>query len=139
MAVASDLPRSRTASSTATSVNSYLYDDHWRPIGIFAPPTHDVIDTYGQISESMQGRDRLVEDKRFWTDPGVDIRGLARAFVADITGGATQGASTIAEQFVKNALAERGQPHGLREAARGGDGLPPDARVAQVADPHAST
>jgi len=20
-------------------VNSYLYDDHWRPIGIFAPPT----------------------------------------------------------------------------------------------------
>ena len=42
--------RSRTSSSTSSEANSYLYDDHWRPIGIFAPPNHDVIDTYGQIS-----------------------------------------------------------------------------------------
>ena len=26
------------AGSTGSAVNSYLYDDHWRPIGIFAPP-----------------------------------------------------------------------------------------------------
>ncbi len=61
-----------------------------------------------------------VEDKRFWTDPGVDIRGIARAFISDVTGGATQGASTIAEQFVKNALAEQDNRtilEKLREAA----------------------
>ena len=61
-----------------------------------------------------------VEDKRFWTDPGVDVRGLGRALLADVTGGATQGASTIAEQFVKNALAEEGNRtifEKLREAA----------------------
>ena len=60
-----------------------------------------------------------VEDKRFWTDPGVDLRGLVRAAVADLTGSATQGGSTIAEQFVKNVLASREQPHDPREAARG--------------------
>jgi penicillin-binding protein 1A len=61
-----------------------------------------------------------VEDKRFWSDPGVDIRGIARAFVADITGGSRQGASTIAQQFVKNALSEQNNRtvfEKLREAA----------------------
>ena len=40
--------------------------------------------------------------------------------MADVTGGATQGASTIAEQFVKNALAEQDNRtifEKLREAA----------------------
>ena len=108
MAVASDLPQIENRAQYGREVNSYLYDDHWRPIGIFAPPTHDVIDTYGQIAESMKDAIISVEDRRFWSDPGVDIRGLARALIADLTGKPTQGASTIAEQFVKNALAEQG-------------------------------
>ena len=61
-----------------------------------------------------------VEDKRFWTDPGVDLRGVARAVLSDITGGATEGASTIAEQFVKNTLGEENNRtvfEKLREAA----------------------
>jgi penicillin-binding protein 1A len=48
-----------------------------------------------------------IEDKRFYTEPGIDIRGIARAFVADVFGGGTQGASTITEQFVKNALGQQ--------------------------------
>src|SRR5436305_862268 len=40
-------------------------------------------------------------------EPGVDRRGIARATVADVTGGSKQGASTIAQQFVKNALPEQ--------------------------------
>ena len=49
-----------------------------------------------------------IEDKRFYTEPGIDIRGIARAFVADVFGGGgTQGASTITEQFVKIALGQQ--------------------------------
>jgi penicillin-binding protein 1A len=65
-----------------------------------------------------------VEDKRFYTEPGIDYRGIARAFVADVlhTGGGTQGGSTITEQFVKNALGVEETSHRtifnkLREAA----------------------
>ena len=79
-----------------------------------------MIDTYDQIAPAMRDAIVAIEDKRFWTDPGVDIRGIARAFVADVTGGATQGASTIAQQFVKNALAEQNNRtifEKLREAA----------------------
>ncbi len=120
MAVASDLPEIENRQQYGHEVNSYLYDDHWRPIGLFAPPNHDVIDGYDQISGYMRDAIISVEDKRFWHDPGVDIRGIGRALVADVTGGATQGASTIAQQFVKNALAEEDNRtilEKLREAA----------------------
>ena len=63
-----------------------------------------------------------IEDKRFYTESGVDIRGIARAFLDDVfhTGSGHQGASTITEQFVKNALTEEGNRtifEKLKEAA----------------------
>ena len=46
-----------------------------------------------------------IEDQRFYEHSGVDFRGIARAVWQDVTsGGAAQGASTITQQFVKNAL-----------------------------------
>ncbi len=120
MAVASDLPQIENRAEYGHPANSYLYDDHWRPIGIFAPPNNEVIDSYGQLGPSMRDAVVAVEDKRFWSDPGVDFRSIARALLADVTGGARQGASTIAQQFVKNALAEEDNRtifEKLREAA----------------------
>ncbi|MEO6857660.1 MAG: transglycosylase domain-containing protein [Solirubrobacteraceae bacterium] len=120
MAVASDLPQLENRQQYKQEKNSYLYDDKWRPIGIFAPDNHVVIDTWSQIAPVMKDAIVSTEDKRFYTDPGIDFRGIARALVADVTGGATQGASTIAQQFVKNALAEQNNRtilEKLREAA----------------------
>ena len=37
MAVASDLPELENKAVYRHAANSFLYDDHWRPIGIFAP------------------------------------------------------------------------------------------------------
>lgn len=45
------------------------------------------------------------EDSSFYTHPGIDIVSIARAAVKNLqTGGATQGASTITQQVVKNLL-----------------------------------
>ena len=120
MSVASDIPQIENVTQYSARDNSYLYDDHGRPIGIFAAPDPEVIDSFDQISRPMRQAIVAVEDKRFWSDPGIDIRSLARALVADATGGATQGASTITEQFVKGALSEednRTVLEKLREAA----------------------
>jgi len=45
-----------------------------------------------------------IEDKNFYRHHGLDIRGLVRAAINNITGGNTQGGSTITQQLVKNAL-----------------------------------
>jgi penicillin-binding protein 1A len=120
MAVASDLPQIENKQQYRAAANSYLYDDHWNLIGQFAPPNHESIDKFGQISWGMRRAIVSVEDRRFWSDPGVDLRGIARAVLADVTGGSRQGASTIAQQFVKNALSEQDNRtifEKLREAA----------------------
>lgn len=63
------------------------------------------------------------EDQRFWTEPAVDVRAVARAAVADLQAGrAAQGGSTIAEQYVKLRLEEgpgrRGLTDKIREATQ---------------------
>jgi 1A family penicillin-binding protein len=45
-----------------------------------------------------------IEDKNFHRHHGLDIRGVLRAAVNNLTGGQTQGGSTITQQLVKNAL-----------------------------------
>ncbi|MPV48962.1 glycosyl transferase [Pseudactinotalea sp. HY160] len=47
-----------------------------------------------------------VEDRRFFEHGGVDPEGLARAAVNNLSGGDTQGASTLTQQYVKNVLVE---------------------------------
>lgn len=118
--VASDLPQLENHALFSGSVESYMYDDTGKPIGALAPPNQREIDQWQQISGSMRHAIVAVEDRRFWSDPGVDIKGIARAFVSDLTGGPREGASTIAEQFVKNVLTEEGNRtilEKLREAA----------------------
>ena len=54
MAVASDLPQIENRQQYQTAANSYLYDDHGHLIGLFAPPNHEVIDKFDQISQPMR-------------------------------------------------------------------------------------
>jgi penicillin-binding protein 1A len=118
--VASDLPALNNSAQFKSTVDSYLYDDTGQPIGVLAPPNKTVLDGYRQIAPNMVNAIISVEDKRFWTDPGIDIKGLLRAAASDITGGPKEGASTIAEEFVKNVEAEQDNRtifEKLREAA----------------------
>ncbi|MEV0066784.1 transglycosylase domain-containing protein [Amycolatopsis sp. NPDC050768] len=57
-----------------------------------------------EINEAMQWALVSVEDKRFYEHHGVDWQGTLRAAVSNSTGGDTQGASTLTQQYVKNYL-----------------------------------
>jgi membrane peptidoglycan carboxypeptidase len=43
------------------------------------------------------------EDRGFYSEPGVSVKGTVRAAVNDVRGGPVQGGSTITQQYVKNA------------------------------------
>jgi membrane peptidoglycan carboxypeptidase len=60
--------------------------------------------TYDQIAPVMRQAIVAIEDNRYWLHGAFDLRGTARALVSDLNGESTQGGSTIAQEYVKNAL-----------------------------------
>lgn len=59
--------------------------------------------TLDEIPVDLQHAVVAIEDARFYEHNGIDMKGIARALVADIKAGDTsQGASTITQQLVKN-------------------------------------
>lgn len=57
-----------------------------------------------QISESFVDALIGTEDRSFFDHNGIDFKGLTRATISNVAGGATQGASTITQQYVQNLL-----------------------------------
>ncbi|MEU4420004.1 transglycosylase domain-containing protein [Actinoplanes sp. NPDC024001] len=57
------------------------------------------------ISKNMQAAILAAEDRKFYDHNGVDLKGVARAFVGNSQGGAQQGASTLTMQYVRMSLA----------------------------------
>ncbi|WP_250031197.1 transglycosylase domain-containing protein [Paractinoplanes maris] len=58
-----------------------------------------------QISPNMQNAIVAAEDHKFYEHNGVDVKGIARAFVNNSQGGSQQGASTLTMQYVRMAQA----------------------------------
>lgn len=68
-----------------------------------------VVVGYEEISQYMKDAVVAVEDRRFYSHHGIDVRGLLGAFVTNISGDTVAGGSSITQQYVKNALMERGR------------------------------
>ena len=59
--------------------------------------------TLDEIPKDLQHAVVAIEDERFYEHNGIDLKGIARALVADLKSmDFTQGASTITQQLVKN-------------------------------------
>ncbi|MDR6620876.1 transglycosylase domain-containing protein [Sinomonas atrocyanea] len=58
-----------------------------------------------QVSQSMRDAIVAIEDYRFYQHGGIDPMGILRALASDV-GGGHQGASTLTQQYVTNALNE---------------------------------
>ncbi len=61
-----------------------------------------------QISDYIKKATIAIEDKDFFHHGGFDTRGIMRAAVNNVTGGTTQGASTITQQLVRLTQKEVG-------------------------------
>ena len=104
IAVASDLPSLQKFAELGEAKSSVLVDDLGRQLGVLSQHNR-VIVTPSQIPPIVKEAVIAIEDKRFQTNGGVDVRAIARAFINDVFhSGSVQGASTIEQQFIKNAL-----------------------------------
>jgi penicillin-binding protein 1A len=106
VAVSQQLPDIYNFARYKASKNSEVFDATGEPIGTLTSNQNKILLESGQISPNMKNAVVAIEDSRFYEHDGVDFQGIARALVKDIASrSAAQGASTITEQFVKDALA----------------------------------
>jgi penicillin-binding protein 1A len=117
MAITYDLPQLEVQSGR----NSVLTDRNGKELGLLTGNQKRIFVDADEIAPAMKQAIIAIEDRRFYTNAGIDIRGIGRALWQDVRAQeAVQGGSTITMQFVKNALAaqdERTLFNKLREAA----------------------
>ncbi|HEY2479950.1 MAG TPA: transglycosylase domain-containing protein [Solirubrobacterales bacterium] len=108
-AVSQDLPAIYNFAKYKAQKNSEVVDSSGHDIGTLSSDQNKILLNSSQISPNIKNAVVSIEDARFYENDGVDLRGIGRALVSDfISGSAQQGASTITEQFVKNALEAEG-------------------------------
>jgi membrane peptidoglycan carboxypeptidase len=87
----------------AAPVRSILYDAEGKPIAYFYPyDVYRVPVGFNQIAPVMRNAIVAIEDDAFYTQGALDPRGTLRALVSTGSGSQLQGASTLAQQYVKN-------------------------------------
>jgi penicillin-binding protein 1A len=108
-AVSQDLPAIYNFAQYKASKNSQVYDANGEPIGTLTSDQNKILLSSGQISPNVKNAVVAIEDARYYEHTGLDFQGIGRALVKDILSmSAAQGASTITQQFVKNALLAQG-------------------------------
>jgi membrane peptidoglycan carboxypeptidase len=93
-----DLPDPNADFDTETSF--VYYNDGKTEIGQYAVQNRVRI-SYSEIPEDVKDAVVAAENRGFWTDNGIDPKGIIRALFNNAQGNATQGASTITQQYIK--------------------------------------
>ena len=83
-----------------TQTSFIYYADGKTEVGKFATQNRESI-PLKQIPQTLQDAVVAAENRTFWTDKGIDPKGIVRAAFSNVRGNSTQGASTITQQYVK--------------------------------------
>jgi len=108
------------AETPGLAQTSFLYASDWNVITSFHAETNRVIVPLKKIPTDFRNAVIAVEDKRFYEHQGIDIRAVVRAAYENAgEGRIVQGASTITEQYVRQAFLSPEQTYvrKLNEAA----------------------
>src|SRR5215207_2440729 len=98
MAVTSDLPSLEEPAGR----NSELVDRNGESLGMLTGNQKRIFLKSEEIAPVMKQAIIAIEDRRFYTNAGIDLRGIGRALYQEVRAqDAVQGGSTITMQFVK--------------------------------------
>ena len=83
---------------------SFLYDDQGNQLRkLAAPDSNRLPVSIEQIPLDLQHAVVAIEDERFYEHNGIDVKGILRALIRNVTSrGISEGASTITQQLLKN-------------------------------------
>src|SRR5439155_24161399 len=131
---ASDLPAASDLATVPIPLTTHIYDRSGEHLLYTLSDERRDLISIDAVPKRMQDATIAIEDKSFWTNPGVDVGGIIRAFqVNSASGRITQGGSTITQQLIKTRLL--GDDPTFTQDQRGDPRRRGDADVQQVADP----
>ncbi len=88
----------------AQDQTSFIYDAQGNLITDYKGTENRVMVSIAQMPTHLQNAFIAVEDARFFTHNGVDIKRIVGAFIANVSSGSNQGGSTITQQLIKNTV-----------------------------------
>ncbi|MFV0528487.1 MAG: transglycosylase domain-containing protein [Lachnospiraceae bacterium] len=99
-----DAPAVEDINISPLGAATFIYDDEGAQLQkLTAPSSNRMPVTIDAIPTQLQNAVVAIEDERFYEHNGIDIKGILRALVKNITsGGISEGASTITQQLLKN-------------------------------------
>ncbi len=83
-----------------TQTTNVYYKDGKTGLGRFVEQNRESI-PFARMPKHVRDAVVAAEDRTFWTNRGIDPKGILRAAFSNAKGGSTQGASTITQQYVK--------------------------------------
>ena len=83
---------------------SFIYDAYGNLITEYKGIENRVMVSIDKMPTYLQQAFVAVEDARFYTHSGVDLKRIVGAFVSNLSSSSTQGGSTITQQLIKNTL-----------------------------------
>ena len=100
-----DLPAAHDLATVPVSLTTRIYDRSGEHLLYTLEDERRELVGLDSVPQKMQEATIAIEDKTFWTNPGVDVGGIIRAMNANAASGAiTQGGSTITQQLIKTRL-----------------------------------
>lgn len=83
---------------------SFIYDSLGNLITEYKGSENRIMVSIDTMPMTLRNAFVAVEDARFYTHNGIDVKRIVGAFVANFTTGSQQGGSTITQQLIKNTL-----------------------------------
>ncbi len=103
--VLKDIPTTATIGRKNFPQSTKIYDRNDKLLYTIYGNKNQSFVSFKEIPQNLKNATIAIEDKDFYKHGAIDIRGIARAFLANITSQEIQqGGSTITQQLVKNSL-----------------------------------
>ena len=84
--------------------NTEFRDRNRELLTVYRGTENRVVVPLASIPQRLRNAFVAVEDARFYSHSGVDLKRIGGAFIANLTTSGTQGGSTITQQLIKNTL-----------------------------------
>jgi len=90
---------------------SFIYDSNGNLITDYKGTENRIMVSISAMPTHLQNAFVAVEDARFFTHSGVDLKRIIGAFVSNLSSSTTQGGSTITQQLIKNTILSNEQSY----------------------------